>query len=83
MTRASNVSLQPRWPVVSLVRRSIASRLRGVILPLCLALVRPQLECWVQIWAPQYERDMDVLERVQQRATKTMKDRNISPIKKG
>lgn len=39
---------------------------------LCSALVRPRLVCWVQLWAPQYKRNPDVLERVQQRASKVV-----------
>ncbi|KAK4824158.1 hypothetical protein QYF61_011285 [Mycteria americana] len=37
------------------------------------ALARPHLEHCVQFWAPQYKRDMDILERVQQKATMMIK----------
>ncbi|KAK4832898.1 hypothetical protein QYF61_026448 [Mycteria americana] len=37
------------------------------------SLVRPHLECCVQFWAPEYERDVDILESVQQRTTSMVK----------
>jgi len=49
--------------------KSVASRARQVILPLCSALLRPQLEHCIQMRSPQYRRDADLLECIQRRAT--------------
>ena len=51
--------------ILGCIGKSVASRWRELILPLCWALVRPQLECWVQFWASRYERDKELLERDQ------------------
>ena len=70
MSRPCAPAAQQANRVLGCIHRSVASRWREGIFPLCSTLIRPHLQYCIQLWPPQDKKDMDLLERVHRRPTK-------------
>ena len=60
--------------ILGLIKRTIISRKKKVILNLYKTLVRPHLEYCIQAWRPHLVKDIEKLEEVQRRATKMIEE---------
>ena len=56
--------------VLGMIRRNITYKVKSLIVPLYKAIVRPHLEYCIQAWSPYLRKDIDMLEKIQRRATK-------------
>ena len=59
--------------VLGMIRRNITYKDKSLIVPLYKAIVRPHLEYCIQAWSPYLRKDIDMLEKIQRRATKVFK----------
>ena len=62
------------FKVLGMIARTFVTRKRNVILQLYKSLVRPLLDYCVQAWRPYRKKDIDLLERVQKRATRMVEE---------
>ena len=56
--------------VLGMIRRNITFKEMSLIEPMYKAIVRPHLEYCLHAWNPYFRKDIDMLEKIQRRATK-------------
>ena len=56
--------------VLGMIRRNITYKEKSLIVPLYKAIVRPHLEYCIHAWSPYLRKNIDMLEKLQSRATK-------------
>ena len=56
--------------VLGMICRNITYKAKSLIVPLYKAIIRSHLEYCIQAWSPYLRKDIDMLEKIQRRATK-------------
>ena len=57
-----------------MIKRNFTNRSQATFIPLYKSLVRPHLEYCRSVWNPHFRKDIELIEEVQRRATKLVKD---------
>jgi len=60
--------------MLGMIKKTISYKTPEIMVRLYKALVRPHLEYCVSVWSPHYTKDKDLLERVQHRFTRIIKE---------
>ena len=63
--------------VLGMIRRNITYKAKSLIVPLYKAIVRPHLEYCIHAWSPYLRKDIDMLEKIQRRATKLIPELRV------
>ena len=56
--------------ILGMINRTFSCKSKGIVKQLYKSLVRPHLDSCVQVWRPHSKKDIEVLEKVQRRATR-------------
>jgi len=60
--------------LLGLIKRTITCRSKEIILRLYKSLARPHLEYCIQAWRPHLVKNIELLEKVQERATRMIEE---------
>ena len=70
VSEQSRIAASKGNQVLGMIRRNITYQDKSLIVPLYKAIVRPHLEYCIQAWSPYLRKYIDMLDKIQRRATK-------------
>ena len=72
-SKQCNSAAAKAMSVLGMIKRTFNTLNKDMFLTLYSTYIRPHLEYCIQVWAPYFKKDIDVLEKVQRRATKLVR----------
>ena len=60
--------------MLGLIKRNFQDKSKDTVMPLYISLVRPHLEYFCQVWSPYLSKDINLIDGVQWRVTKLIKN---------